>query len=166
MSRPDGPAVAVVTRVLPATPDVVLDEWLDDALREWMCPRPARVVGVEIDPTVGGALRLDIDDEGSRSVVTGEFLAIDRPRRLVFTWSDSDWADSDPDSVVTVLLELHGDDATEMRTTIPQEHADDASAISDDGSAGEHTQVTFLRTVTVLVIGLAVWFVPLLLVSA
>lgn len=50
--------------------------------------------------------------------------------------------------------------------TIPQEHADDASAISDDGSAGEHTQVTFRRSITVLVIGLAVWFVPLLLVSA
>jgi chromate transporter len=50
--------------------------------------------------------------------------------------------------------------------TIPQEHADDASAISDDGSAGEHTQVTFRRTVTVLVIGLAVWFMPLLLVCA
>jgi uncharacterized protein YndB with AHSA1/START domain len=116
MSQPDGPAVAVVTRVLPATPDVVFDEWLDpDALREWMCPRPALVVGVEIDPMVGGALRLDIDDEGSRSVVTGEFLAIDRPRRLVFTWRDSDWADSDPGSVVTVLLEPHGNDATEMR---------------------------------------------------
>ncbi len=116
MSQPGGPAVAVVTRVLPATPDVVFDEWLDpDALRDWMCPRPARVVGVEIDPTVGGALRLDIDDEGSRSVVTGEFLAIERPRRLVFTWRDSDWVDSDPDSVVTVLLEPHGNDATEMR---------------------------------------------------
>ena len=116
MTQPDGPAVAVVTRVLPATPDVVFDEWLDpDALREWMCPRPARVVDVEIDPTVGGALRLDIDDEGSRSVVTGVFLAIDRPRRLVFTWRDTDWADPDPDSVVTVLLQPHGHDATEMR---------------------------------------------------
>ena len=50
--------------------------------------------------------------------------------------------------------------------TIPQEHAGDASVISDDGSAGEHTQVTFRRSITVLVIGLAVWFVPLLLVSA
>jgi uncharacterized protein YndB with AHSA1/START domain len=116
MSQPDEPAVAIVTRALPATPDVVFDEWLDpDALREWMCPRPARVVGVQIDPTVGGALRLDIDDEGSRSVVTGEFLAIDRPRRLVFTWRDSNWAGSDPDSVVTVLLEPHGDAATQMR---------------------------------------------------
>ncbi len=116
MSPPDGPAVAAVTRVLPATPDVVFDEWLDpDALRDWMCPRPARVVGIEIDPKVGGVLRLDIDDEGSRSVVTGEFLVIERPRRLVFTWRQSDWGDSVPDTVVTVLLEPHGDDATDMR---------------------------------------------------
>lgn len=49
--------------------------------------------------------------------------------------------------------------------TIPSKHADDASAISDDGSAGEHTRFTFRRSITVLVIGLAVWFVPLLVVS-
>jgi chromate transporter len=50
--------------------------------------------------------------------------------------------------------------------TIPSEHADDASAISDDGSAGGHTRVTLRRSITMLVIGLAVWFVPLLVVTA
>ena len=50
--------------------------------------------------------------------------------------------------------------------TVPQEHAGDASAISDDASAGEHTRVTVRRSITVLVVGLAAWFVPLLVVSA
>jgi len=50
--------------------------------------------------------------------------------------------------------------------TVSAEHADDASAISDEGSAGEHTNVSLRRSITVLVIGLAVWFVPLVLVTA
>src|SRR2546428_776551 len=50
-----------------------------------------------------------------RRGVSGEFLAIERPRRLDFTWRDPHWADPERDSVVTVLLEPHGDDTTEMR---------------------------------------------------
>lgn len=44
--------------------------------------------------------------------------------------------------------------------------AGEKPAISDDVSAGAHTQVNLRRSVTVLVVGLAVWFVPLLLVAA
>ena len=54
---------ARVQRVLPAPPGVVYDEWLDpDALTEWMCPRPARCLRVEMEPWTGGSLRLDIED--------------------------------------------------------------------------------------------------------
>jgi chromate transporter len=41
----------------------------------------------------------------------------------------------------------------------------EATAISDEGSAGDHTQVSLRRSARVLVIGLAVWFVPLVLVA-
>jgi Activator of Hsp90 ATPase homolog 1-like protein len=62
---------AVVRRVLPAPPEDVYDEWLDpDALREWMCPRPAYATTVECDPRVGGELRLEIDDAGQPMTVT------------------------------------------------------------------------------------------------
>ncbi len=50
--------------------------------------------------------------------------------------------------------------------TVEQEHAGEEAAISDRNSAGEHTSVKLGRTLLVLVIGLAVWFVPLLLVTA
>ena len=52
--------------------------------------------------------------------------------------------------------------------SIPTEHADDGpgSAISDHGSAGAHTHVKLGRSIIVLVVGLAVWFVPLLAVTA
>jgi chromate transporter len=39
------------------------------------------------------------------------------------------------------------------------------TALSDEGSAGAHTHVSFRRSAKVLVIGLAIWFVPLLLVA-
>jgi uncharacterized protein YndB with AHSA1/START domain len=97
---------ALVRRLLPAPPEVVYDEWLDPvALADWMCPRPARCRGIESDPRVGGRLRIDIEEEGAEFYVTGEYLALDRPGRLSFTWACSTWPDPSHSSVVTVLLE-------------------------------------------------------------
>ena len=105
MTEPPG-STALARRLLPASPDVVYDEWLDpDALADWMCPHPARCRGIESDPRVGGRLRIDIEEEGAEFYVTGEYLALDRPGRLSFTWSCSTWADPSHGSVVTVLLE-------------------------------------------------------------
>jgi uncharacterized protein YndB with AHSA1/START domain len=109
------PRAAVVRRVLPASPDVVYDEWLDaDGLAEWMCPRPARPTKVDLEPKAGGHLRIDIDDQGYLLQVTGTYLDLDRPRLLRFTWHCSDWAEPDRGSVVTVTLEPHGDGQTLM----------------------------------------------------
>jgi len=111
----DVAAVAVVRHELPAPPDVVYDEWLDaEALADWMCPRPARCVAVDVDPRVGGALLFDIEDEGVRFQVTGRYVTLDRPRRLAFTWSCTTWDDPTVESVVTVTLEALGADATVM----------------------------------------------------
>src|SRR5690349_24955804 len=53
-------ATVRLQRVMPATPDAVFDEWLDrDSLREWMCPRPVRVLDVTVEPHVGGIVRFD-----------------------------------------------------------------------------------------------------------
>ncbi|MEE6163239.1 MULTISPECIES: SRPBCC family protein [unclassified Mycolicibacterium] len=107
--------VVRVQRVMPATPEEVFDEWLDpEALREWMCPRPARCVTVQVEPRVGGLVRFDVDDQGSSVLITGQFLAIDRPRLLTFTWSNSDWADPTASSVVNVTFTAQGDDETLM----------------------------------------------------
>ncbi len=106
---------ALVERLLPASPVVVYDEWLDpDALSDWMCPRPAQATNIELDPTIGGRLRIDIDEEGVRFVVTGRYVELDRPRRLSFTWSCSTWPDPSVESLVTVTLEPRGDNETLM----------------------------------------------------
>jgi uncharacterized protein YndB with AHSA1/START domain len=124
-----GARVAVVRRVLPAPPDVVFDEWLDPVgMTEWMCPRPARAVKISLEPSVGGSLRLDIEDRGASLYVTGQFTELDRPRRLRFTWSCSDWADPSVQSEVTVLLEAHGAGETLMtieHEQLPLEQADE-----------------------------------------
>jgi chromate transporter len=50
---------------------------------------------------------------------------------------------------------------------IGQAHGDETegTAISDEGSAGKHTEISARRSVKVLLIGLAAWFVPLILVA-
>jgi uncharacterized protein YndB with AHSA1/START domain len=108
-------ATVLVRRVLPAVPDVVFNEWLDrESLREWMCPRPVRVVDVTVEPHVGGTVRFDIDDSGTRVLITGQFLAIDRPRLLRFTWTNSNWQDPTRESIVNVAFEPVGKDETLM----------------------------------------------------
>ncbi len=119
---------AVVRRVLLAPPHVVFDEWLDPAgMAEWMCPRPARAVKIELEPSAGGSLRIDIEDGGSSIYVTGRFIELDRPRRLRFSWSCSDWADPSVQSEVTVSLEEHGAGETLMtieHQQLPPEQVD------------------------------------------
>jgi uncharacterized protein YndB with AHSA1/START domain len=118
----------IVRRVLPAPPDIVYDEWLDPAgMTEWMCPRPARAVKIALEPSVGGSLRIDIEDSGSSLYVTGTFVELDRPRRLRFTWSCSDWADPSVQSLVTITLENHGVSETMMtieHEQLPPEEVD------------------------------------------
>jgi uncharacterized protein YndB with AHSA1/START domain len=107
--------VARVERVMPAEPEVVFDQWLDpESLQEWMCPRPVRVLALTVEPHVGGSVQFDIDDVGTRVLITGRFLAIDRPHLLRFTWSASDWPDPTAVSVVNVAFEPHSDDQTLM----------------------------------------------------
>jgi uncharacterized protein YndB with AHSA1/START domain len=107
--------VARVQRVMPAAPDVVFDQWLDpESLADWMCPRPVRCVAVTVEPEVGGVVRFDVDNSGTSVLITGRFVAIDRPRLLRFTWSNSDWVDPTVVTIVNVAFEPFGDDQTLM----------------------------------------------------
>jgi uncharacterized protein YndB with AHSA1/START domain len=120
--------VVLVRRVLPAPPDIVYDEWLDPVgMIEWMCPRPARAARISLEPSVGGSLRIDIEDSGSSLYVSGHYIELDRPRRLRFTWSCSAWADPSVQSVVTVTLDKHGTAETMMtieHEQLPPDEAD------------------------------------------
>lgn len=90
--RPASKVHAQVTRRLAATPEQVFDAWLDAQLvRRWMGTSAARgvwanVTRVEIDPRVGGIFSFVDRQDGQELDHRGEYLEIDRPRRLVFTW--------------------------------------------------------------------------------
>jgi uncharacterized protein YndB with AHSA1/START domain len=104
-----------VERLLPASPNVCYDEWLNpESLSDWMCPRPARSTCIELDATIGGRLRIDIEEEGVPFTVTGRYVELVRPRLVSFTWRCSTWPDPMVESLVTVTLEPLGDDETFM----------------------------------------------------
>jgi uncharacterized protein YndB with AHSA1/START domain len=98
---------------LDAAPPEVYDAWLDPAsLREFICPAPGRAVEVELDARLGGSLRFLMSFPDEVIEVTGEFVALDRPQRLCFTWRCSDTGDAE--SIVTVLLAPHQTNRTLM----------------------------------------------------
>lgn len=120
--------MARVQRVMPATPDVVFDQWLDpESLADWMCPRPDRCVAITVEPRVGGTVHFDVDHSGTSVLITGQFLVIDRPHLLRFTWTNSNWPDPTLASVVNVSFEPFDDDQTLMsieHSLLPPEEFD------------------------------------------
>jgi uncharacterized protein YndB with AHSA1/START domain len=106
---------AVVRRRLPAPADIVFDEWTDAArLAEWMCPRPARCLNMEADPRIGGTVAFDVEEAGRTFRVSGNYVTLERPHRVAFTWSCSTWLDPAIQSVVTVTIEPDGAEASIM----------------------------------------------------
>ncbi len=81
------PAV-VIERLIPAPPRVVFEAWLDrEALQRFMCGGPGvRVTRAECDPRVGGQFLIVMNVDGHDLPHRGEYLEIDRYKRLVFTW--------------------------------------------------------------------------------
>jgi uncharacterized protein YndB with AHSA1/START domain len=112
-------ASLVVERVLHADPDAVFDAWLDpEMLRDWMSPDGH--AEADVDAREGGRFTIAMVGDEMRIEHTGEYLVVDRPRRLSFTWS-SPYAHA---SVVTVTFAPH-DDGTFVRLVherLPEDH--------------------------------------------
>jgi uncharacterized protein YndB with AHSA1/START domain len=84
---PDAPRVTV-TRDFPFPPEQVYDAWLDaDAVGRWLFATPGGVMQrAELDPRVGGRFAIDELRGDVVAVHFGEFLELDRPRRIVFSF--------------------------------------------------------------------------------
>ena len=121
-----GPALATarVERILPAAPDEVYAAWVEaDALATFIAPAPG-TAQVEIEPRVGGRLRIVMTFPDRVTEIEGEFLVLDRPHRISFSWRPLRAAF---DSVVTVAFEPHGEAQTRMTIThsrLPHEWLD------------------------------------------
>ncbi len=104
--------VVQVTRVLKAPPKDVFEAWTDPRLlQQWLCPEPGVVGEVSCDPVIGGTYQLVMVFDHGAQVVTGEYLEVDPPHRLVFTWLTDRTAGQH--TQVTVTIRPDGD-LTEM----------------------------------------------------
>ncbi len=99
----------VVRRLITAPRDRVFAAWLDPAsLAQWMRPGGVTDSTVEVDPKVGGKFRIVMIEGPKRYEHTGEYLVIEPPGRLQFTWI-SDATDHRSTVVTIEFLERDGD---------------------------------------------------------
>jgi uncharacterized protein YndB with AHSA1/START domain len=104
-------ATARVEHVLQAPPATVYRAWVDArTLAAFVCPAPG-TARVDADPRVGGRLRIAMTFPDRCLVIDGEYLTLDPPNALSFTWRPRDRG---YESVVSVALAPHGDGGTRM----------------------------------------------------
>ena len=97
-----------VERRFAAAPEQVFDAWLDrEAVGAWLFRTPDGVPDrVEVDARVGGGFRVDERRGDDIACHYGEYLVIDRPRRLVFDF----WTSfSDARTRVSIAIAPDGD---------------------------------------------------------
>jgi uncharacterized protein YndB with AHSA1/START domain len=105
-----------IERDFDAPIEQVFDAWTsDEVMRRWLhCGRDWETPTAEVDLRVGGRIRIVMrDPDGDVHGVHGEYQLIERPRRLVFTWTFDEYPDnhqlielefSERDGVTTVVM--------------------------------------------------------------
>ena len=116
-----------VERLLPAPMAAVYAAWTEpDEMAQWLSP--SGHAEVEADVRVGGAFRVTMIDGDFRLEHTGEYLIVDPPRRLSFTWRS---AYTSPDaSQVDVVLSARG---TKTLLVLSHQRLPDATRASHEG---------------------------------
>jgi len=115
-----------LVRVLPAPPEEVFDAWTDpESIRVWMCPGAVSESVATLDVRVNGRYTIVMKSPSGDVVHTGQYLAIERPRRLVFTWVSTRVRGL----TTQVTLELEPDGAGATRLTLVHEALPDAEAL-------------------------------------
>jgi uncharacterized protein YndB with AHSA1/START domain len=78
-----------ITRTYDAAPERVFDAWLDPAIarRFLFATRTGEMIRAETDPRVGGKFTFtDRRPDMGDVLHTGEYLELDRPKRIAFTF--------------------------------------------------------------------------------
>lgn len=101
-----------------ASPERIFRAWTQPmALREWWCPAGWIASEIAIDLRVGGSYRIAMTRVGAAHTkvsVSGQFLEVQPPTRLVYTWSWEGAFAEMPETVVT--LELRGSNEETLLT--------------------------------------------------
>ena len=76
-----------ISKMMPAPREDVFNAWLNaEGMRSWMCPGDIKETEVEIDARVGGKFRLLMHGGENDYEMTGEYVEINPPSRIAFTW--------------------------------------------------------------------------------
>ena len=122
----------VIRRRLRATREELFDAWTDaEGMRAWMCPGAILSVDVQLDPRPGGTLLVIMRDATRTYEHRGEFLVVDRPSKLSFTWIAA--ATDHQPTVVTVEFFAIDESETDLVLTHERFPRKDASDQYRDG---------------------------------
>lgn len=106
---------AKANRQMGITAERVYEAWLDPAqVRQWMATalREFGLAGdmrqVEIDPRVAGTFAFSDMRGENEARHWGTYLALERPRKISFTWITSPSEEGDP-SIVEITIEPQGE---------------------------------------------------------
>lgn len=117
MSSPADAPILTVQRALRATPERLFELWTGaDYIKRWFGGAETEIDRVEIDLRVGGRYRIVVPGEGGSMEVTGSFLEIERPHRLVYTWVMRGPEMATDETTVTVEFQQVGE-MTEIELT-------------------------------------------------
>ncbi len=110
MAEPTSGLTLRLERTLGVPPETVFAAFVDPAgLAEWWGPAGFTAPSVELDVRPGGRYRIAMQPPDAELFhLGGEFLEVDRPERLVYTF---EWEEPDPDdqqTVVTLTFERAG----------------------------------------------------------
>ena len=111
MARDDAPgAVVQIRRRVKARAEEIFDLWTKPELMvRWMSPFPGAVdCKASCDLRPGGAYSLVMTSGEARRDVSGTYVEIDRPRKLVFTWMGP--LTNNVSTLVTLELTPRGDE--------------------------------------------------------
>jgi len=114
---------ATIERIIPAGRERVWAALTSEQLADWFWPARFGTT-VELDLRMGGAYR--IDGPGAGMAVSGVFVAVEAPERLVQTWR---WDGEDTETLVTFTLAETADGATAL--TIVHENFADEQGCTD-----------------------------------
>jgi uncharacterized protein YndB with AHSA1/START domain len=99
-----------VRRTLPGRKEEVFRAWTDpDLVRQWFTPRGGSSPSAEMDVRVGGRYRWGMKLLGHVYYAVGEYIEVDPPNRLVFTFGWDRALVRLTDSLVTVEFTERGE---------------------------------------------------------
>jgi uncharacterized protein YndB with AHSA1/START domain len=125
-----------IERSFPASAEEVFDAWTSpEVMRRWLhCGPDWDTPVAEVDLRVGGAVRIVMRrPDGREAGARGEYTVIDRPHRLVMTWTFDEVPDNQQ------LIELTFEEAAGMTTVVLTNRDivdDERRASQDEGWRG------------------------------